>query len=113
MEQLLIFLGSYLVSFLCYYVSVVAQKRKYEKFKQGTQINFFKRKYGLKFKNITIGKFLLLLSFVYGFIIATTLTIVSLINGLLWQLLIGLVIMIPLILLAFKILGFYIRKKEL
>lgn len=112
MYYLLFFLGCFVVIFLLYLISVILRTSKYDKYKNGKQVQFFVKKYGLKFKNISMRKFLVLLSIVNSILMALTVTIIFSIDNIVIKFLLAFVLLIVLLLIFYSLLGMYIRKKE-
>lgn len=112
MDYLLTFIFCYIIVFLVYYLVVVQRKKGLEAFKKGKQVEFFKNAYKLNLKKLNYKSFGTSLSFVNAFIIATTVTIIEIFDNLIIKLLVGFVILIPLILICYKLLGKYYKKKE-
>ena len=112
MKYILIFISSFLIIYLIYYLLVVRREKGLEAFKNGKQVLFFKTVYKLDLKKLDCKKFAKSLSLVNAFIVALTVTIIELIDGYILKLLVGFVILIPLILICYYILGKSYKKKE-
>lgn len=112
MDYLLTFVFCYVIVFLVYYLVVVKRKKGLESFKKGKQVLFFKDTYKLNLKKLDYKKFATSLSFVNAFIIALTVTIIEIFDNLIIKLLVGFVILIPLILICYGLLGKFYKKKE-
>ena len=112
MKYLLLFIISFLIVYLVYYLIVVRRDKGIEAFKTGKQVMFFKNAYKLDLKKLDYKEFANSLSLTNAFIVAFTVTIIEFIDGFIIKLLIGLVILIPLILICYYILGKIYKKKE-
>ena len=112
MNFVAIFIISFLVVYLVYYLIVVRRDKGLEAFKKGRQVLFFKNVYNLDFKKLDYKSFANSLSLVNAFIVAFTVTIVELVDGYVLKLLVGFVILIPLILICYYMLGKSYKKKE-
>ena len=112
MEYLLLFIISFLIVYLVYFIIVVNRKKGIEAFKEGKQVAFFKNAYKLNLKKLDYKKFANSLSLVNAFIISTTLVIVEFVPGLIFKLLVALAVLIPLILICYTALGKVYKKKE-
>ena len=112
MEYIKWFLIAFIIVYLFYFVTVILQKKKYEKFKSSNQVMFFVKKYKLDIKKLNISKFIKIISFTNSLIIALTFTIAITVENYILILLIGLVTVIPLMLLAYHIVGTYFKKEE-
>ena len=113
MKYLLVFIFSFIIIYLVYYLIIVSRKRGLEAFKDGKQVLFFKNAYNLDLKKLDYKKFANSLSLTNAFIIAVTVTIIELINkSLTLKLLVGFIVLIPLILISYYFLGKIYKKKE-
>ncbi|MBO5096227.1 MAG: hypothetical protein J6B98_05070 [Bacilli bacterium] len=112
MEYIKWFLIAFIIVYLFYFVTVILQKKRYEKFKSSNQVMFFVKKYKLNIKKLNISKFIKVISFTNSLIIALTFTIAITVENYILILLIGLVTVIPLMLLAYHIVGTYFKKEE-
>jgi len=113
MKYLISFLVSFIVVYLFYFITVILQKKKYEKFKSSNQVMFFVKRYKLDVKKININKFVKIISFVNSFIIALAFAIATTVSNYLLVLLIGFITIIPLILISYHIVGLYLKKEEI
>lgn len=112
MEFIFIFVGCFLFIYLFYYLVIVRREKGIEAFKKGKQLLFFKNAYHLDIDKIDVKKFANSLAFANAFIIATTVTIIELIDSFMLKLLVAFVILVPLILIIYYILGKVYKKKE-
>ena len=112
MKYFLIFIFSFLIVYLFYLFLVVKRDKGMEAFKNGKQVLFFKNAYNLDLKKLDYKKFAGSLSLVNAFIVAFTVTIIEFIDGYVLKLLVGFVILIPLILICYYILGKIYKRKE-
>ncbi len=112
MEFLLVFVFCFVVVYLVYYSVIVFRKKGLEAFKKGKQVLFFKNAYHLDLNKLNYKKFANSLSLVNAFIIALTVTVVELFDALIWKLLVGFLVLIPLILICYYVLGKIYKKKE-
>ena len=112
MKYLLLFIISFLIIYFIYFFLVVRRDKGIEAFKKGKQVLFFKNAYGLDLDNLDYKKFAQSLSLVNAFIVAFTVTVIEFIDGYILKLLVGFVILIPLILICYYMLGKIYKKKE-
>ena len=112
MKYLLAFTISFLIVFLFYLVTVILQKKRYDQFKQSNQVLYFVKKYKIDIDKIDISKFVNLISLVNSFIIASAFTVTFLVENIFLQLLVGLVVLIPLLLLIYHIIGMKLKNKK-
>ena len=112
MDKILLFLICFVIVYLVYYLVVVRRKQGLEAFKKGKQLLFFKNAYNLDIKHLDYKKFANSLSLVNAFIIAFTVTVIEFFNSYIVKLGVGLVVLIPLMLICYYILGKVYKKKE-
>jgi len=112
MKYLILFLISFFIIYLMYFLIVVRRDKGIEAFKTGKQVLFFKNAYNLDLNKLNYKKFANSLALVNAFIIAFTVTIIDLIDGYTMKLLVGFIILVPLILICYYVLGKIYKKKE-
>lgn len=116
-EKLILFLVVFTIIYIGYYVLVI---RKYNKQLKNTnrvkktkdinervEILYLKNKYKIDLNKIDINQLLWNIAFTNSFIMSTAVVVISLevIKGYLWQLLLGLVVLVPSILIGYHVLG--------
>ncbi|MBQ9011600.1 MAG: hypothetical protein IJ093_03015 [Bacilli bacterium] len=112
MEYILTFVFCFVVIYFVYYIVVVSRDKGIEAFKKGKQITFFKNVYKLDLKKLNYKKFANSLSLTNSFIMALVITIVEVFDSLIIKLLVAFILIIPLILICYYILGKLYKKKE-
>lgn len=111
MTYLVAFIIAFLIVYLFYLFTVVLQTKKYEKFKKSNQVMYFVNKYKLDVNKINMRKFTNILGLTNALIISTAFMATFLVENLLLQLLVGLVVLIPLILIFYSLIGLYLKKE--
>lgn len=111
MEYLLTFVFCFVIVYLVYSLIVILRKKGFEKFKTSKQLIFFETAYKIDFKKINLKSFAHALALTNAFIIALTCTIIEIFDNLILKLAVGFVILFPLMLLMYKILGTIYKKK--
>ena len=111
MEYLINFIIAFLIVYLFYFFTVILQKKKYDKFKKSNQVMYFVNRYKLNVNKINIKKFIHIISLTNSLIIAIAFTATFLVENILLQLLIGLLVLIPLILISYSLIGNYLKKE--
>lgn len=111
MKYLIGFIASFLIVYLFYLITVVLQKKKYEKFRSSNQVMFFVNKYKLNAKKINISKFIKIISLTNSLVIAMTFTVILPIKNIYLELLVGLLVLIPLMLITYNLIGNYLKKE--
>ena len=104
------FLISFVIVYLFYLFTVILQKKRYDKFKKSNQVLYFVKKYKLDMNKINMFKFTNILGLTNSFIIALTFTIICLFNNIFIQLILALIIILPLMFIAYHLIGKYFEK---
>lgn len=112
MDKILLFIISFLVVYLVYFLVVVSRKKGLEAFRNGKQLLFFKTAYNLNIDKLDCKKFANSLSITNAFIIAFTITVIEFFESNIVKLGVGFALLIPLILVCYYILGNVYKKKE-
>lgn len=108
--MLLGFIISFLIVYLFYLLTVILQTKKYEKFKKSNQVLYFVKKYKIDINKINMKKFTNLLALSNSLIISIAFSATFLVDNFILQLLIGLIVLIPLIFIFYKLLGNYLKR---
>lgn len=111
MKELVLFVATFLIIFLIYYLFVIRRKKYLEKFMNGKEVGYLKKVYKIKLKKEDYKKLALLIALTNSFIISVAVSIVCFFNNILLQLLLGFVVVIGLILLCYHIIGKIMKKK--
>lgn len=112
MKYILIFIISFTIIYLTYFIVIINRKKGLESFKKGRQLEFFIKTYKLDIKKINIKQFANSLSLTNSLIIALTLTLLELIDNLIIKLLLCVIILTTLMLIMYNHLGKKYKKKE-
>ncbi len=111
-EILLEFVIAYALVFVLYFFIFVWKKTKYNKNKVPVEFYYLVSVYGLDQKKINYKKFIYLTAFINTFIISITYIIVTnLLSFWVWQLLLGIVIIVLLIIISYGIIGRIYQKR--
>ena len=109
LEYLIVFTIIFIINYFLY----VRKKKRLNKNKMPVELFYLISMYKLDIKKINYKKFLWIYSFVNTFIVSTIyIIVVYLVEGFIWQLLIGMVLLILLIIICYGLLGRYYQKKE-
>jgi membrane protein implicated in regulation of membrane protease activity len=112
MENLLVFLLSFVFVFLCYLI-IYFYKRIRGTLIKMKEINILSAKFNLEKSDIDVNKFCLLIVLVNSLIISITATICTMIElDYIWQLCIGFIILMILIYVIYGFIGKYLQKKK-
>jgi len=112
MDKLILFLLSFCFVYFIYLITVVSKINKNDKFINSNQALYFKRVYKINLENINIKKFANIISLANSLIISLTLLIIDFFGNLFLKMIIGFIILIPLILLIYHIIGKIYKSKE-
>jgi len=109
--MLYIFVFSFLIIYLFYLVTVILQKKKINKFKKSNQVLYFVKRYKLDINKINMNKFIHIISLTNSFIVALAFTATFIVENFYLGLVIGLIVLIPVMLISYHIIGNYLKKE--
>ena len=112
MEKLLVFGITFLFVYLVYLITVISKVNKNDNFKNSKQVSFFKNVYKIDINKINLTTFAHVISIANAFMIALTVTIIELFDKLFLKMMVGFVILIPLMLIVYYIIGKIYKSKE-
>lgn len=112
MDKLLLFIISFLFVYLIYLITVISKIDKNDKFKNSKQVLFFKNVYKIDIEKINLNKFAHIISIANAFIISLTVTIIELFDKLFIKMMVGFIVLLPLTLLIYYIIGKIYKSKE-
>ena len=112
MQYLILFLSIFIIVYLIYLIFLVNRNNALNKFKNGKELTYLKYLYKLNYDKINIKSLANLVVLSNAFILALVVTFVSIFNNFLIQMLVGLVVLIPMILIIYHIIGRYYQKKQ-
>ena len=111
MEYIIYFILTFIFCYIVSYFLLVRKRDKYDKKKVPVEVQYMVNRYKLDMKNINYRKFLKSISLVGSLDMALAVIIIYNVNNIILQLLIGFIVLIPLILISFKLLANYYIKK--
>jgi len=111
MEYIIYFVLTFIFCYIVSYFLLVRKRDRYDNKKVPVEVQYMVNKYKLNMKNIDYRKFLKSISLVGSIDMATSVIIVYNINNVFLQLLVGFIVLIPLILVSFKLLAKYYIKR--
>ena len=112
MKYVIIFVVCFLLVYLLYLGTVIFNKKKLAKFSKSTQAMIFIKKYKITLDESNTKSFAHALALTNSFILALTLTMVELVNNFILKLLVAFLILLPLILILYGMIGKRFKKKE-
>ena len=118
--ELILWLVLIVVIYLFYEIFVIRKERALENMKHGKELSLLEKKYKLSYDKLDIKKVARIVSFTNAFIISTVVAIVCLLqrvisNTWLWMFSVigvGFILLIPMILLFYSLIGKHLRKKQ-
>ena len=111
MKELLLYLGTFIVAYIFYFVFVLNRKDVLNKFPNGKEMSYLKYKYGVRITPNNLKKIANTICLTNSFILSTTVYVVSFFKELYLEVIVGMVTLIVLILGLYHIVGIYYRKK--
>lgn len=111
LEELILFILTFLLVFIVYELFLVRKSKKDKRRKKPVEVNYLIGKYNLDLEKLNYKKLLNIISAVSAFDISLTVTIVSLLESFYFQLLIGFILIVLLILTSYDIVGRIYEKK--
>ena len=105
MKELLLYLFIFIFVYLFYFIFVYKRENVFKKFKSGKEISYLKYKYKVKVNNSNIKKLAHIIFLSNSFILSSTVTVVSLIDNMVLEIIVGMVVLLVLILLIYHIIG--------
>lgn len=115
MEEIVLFFLSFLIIFIVYELFVVLKAKKNygnkNDKKMPIEVKYLIKKYNLDIKKEAYFQLLQIIAIVSSFDISLIVTLILLVDGYIFQLLLAIVFAIPIILISYHFVGvFYIRK---
>ena len=95
-----------------YIIFVLCRKNVFKKFIDGKEIKYLQLKYNIKVNDSNLKNIANKVFLANSFILATTVSVVSIFESLLLQILIGVITLIILILVVYHLIGTYYKKKQ-
>lgn len=111
MEEIIFYVVSMFVLFLLYYIFVIRNKKRLQKFSKNTYVSYLVGVYKLDKDKINQKQLAMAVIMVNSFIIATTVFIIGFINNLILKFVLGFIVLIPLQLLMYHIIGKIFQKR--
>lgn len=111
LETILFFIFSFVVVLLLHILIINKGRKTYKEGKKITEINYLVNKFNLDMRKIKFNNLKWATTIANSLIVAFTATIVCIIKSVVWQILIGFVLLIALIIPVYEILGRHYAKK--
>lgn len=114
MENIIVFVLSYIFVLIIYEIFIVNKAKKYkddESKKKPVEVRLLVKKYGIDINKINYNQFLQVIALVSSLDIAIIAAIMSMFDEFSIQLLVGLIIIIPVMIITYGFIGRKYRKK--
>ena len=111
MEEIIYFVITFLIVYTIYYFASIRKAKKNKK-KIPVELEYLMLCYKIDVKKIPYRNFLNTIAIVGSFDVALVTTLVSLIDGVIWQLLFGFVFVVPIIVISFMLVGKYYKNYQ-
>ena len=112
MQELLLFLLTFVFVFILYQIFIVRKaKKKGKKFKEPIEITYLVNRYKLDLKKVNYKKLLRVISIVSSLDISLVVTIIMLINNFVLEIVVGFISTLVIILLSYHIVYLVYKKK--
>lgn len=111
LEEVILFILTFLLIFIIYELFLVRKAKKDKRRKKPVEVNYLMGKFNLDLDKINYKRLLNIISAVSAFDISFVVTIVSLFENFLLQLLVGFVLIMLLIIVSYDIVGRIYKKK--
>lgn len=112
MHYLGLFVASFCLVYVVYFVFIIARRKSLEKLKKSKSMDYFKQVYKINPEKINVKEFANLLGLANAFIIALIVTLVEVFDNVLLKLGVAAIIMIPTIYLVYSFIGRYYAKDK-
>ena len=112
MDKLILFLVSFVFVYLVYLITVISKVDKNDNFKNSKQVSYFKNVHKIDVDKINLKTFAHVTSLCNALIISLTVLIIQIFDQLFLKMMVGFVVLVPLMLLFYYIIGKIYKSKE-
>ena len=112
MQDILFSLIIFIIIYLFYLLAVITRPKKLDKLMEGIEVTYLKSRYRLSLKNVNKKKLANAIALTNSFIVSITVLFVSLIKNYILKLMVGFVILVPTIILAYHLIGLHFKRSE-
>jgi len=112
MKNLIIFILLFIIVYLFYLFFLIKRKKELKKFEKGKEFTYLKIVYKLDYSKINIKSLANAIALANSFILASTAMIISFFDKFIISMLVGFLMLIPLILIVYHIVGLIYKKKK-
>ncbi len=107
MKDLLLYLITFIISYLFYFIFVLSRKNILKKFPEGKEMQYLKYRYKVKITDKNLKKIANKVCLANSFILSTTVYVVCLFDKLIIEISVGLITLLVLVLVIYHLIGTY------
>lgn len=111
MGEIISYIIIFILLFTVYYFLILNSPKKLDKYKKSTEILYLTKKYKIKLNDFNFKKMATSVVLINSFIITTIVMIVSYVDNLIYKTILSTLIIIPIILIVYHLLGKYYQKR--
>ena len=112
MEEIKIFIITFVLVYLVYLIAVILREKKNNKFENSMELKYLKQRYEINLKKINMKYMVQVIAVANSLIIATTFTLISVVEQLILKMLFGFIILIILEISIYHIIGKYYQGRK-
>lgn len=110
------YIGFFLLIFglfyLLYFITVLARKKRIDRFRNSSQVHLLVKRYQLDLQKLDLYRLAKILAFSNSFILAVVVMTTFLVDNFILQLFIAFLFLIPALLIAYHFIGRHLQKEE-
>ena len=110
MNEIILFLMTYLFVFFIYQIFIIRKAKRKNSKKRPMEVNYLINKYHVDIKRINYKKLLLIISLVSSLDISILVTIILIFDSYFIKIVIALLLVIPIIVISYHFIGSYYKK---
>lgn len=112
MEQIILFIMTYIVVFFIYQVFIVSKAKRRNSKKRPMEVNYLIKKYNIDINKLDYKNLLMTISLVSSLDISIIVTVALLFDNYLLQVIFIFLLVIPVIMISYSFIGKYYKKEE-
>jgi hypothetical protein len=112
MEEFIIYIVILMFSYASYCILILNSNKKIEKYKKSSEVLYLIRKYKIDLKKVNFKKMARVMALANSFILANTVFIASFFESWIIKVLISFILITPMILVVYHLLGTHYSKKD-
>lgn len=111
MEELVVYILSFIFVYLSYLLLVINRDKKRNLYRTSTEFLYLEKRYKLNVSKMNMKRMAHVLALANAFIVANTVLIIGFTNNYILKFLFGFVVIIPMIIVVYHVIGTYYQKK--